>query len=190
MPEGASSIVYFDPSVWIAQFFTNDHYTNQAHDLLDKVVSGKYTCMVSGLVILEVIHVIKTKITKEEKFDVQKDADIEFLERKINEKLNNFFMATDKLRKNNGLVYTNPDLTVPAFFTKCENIMRKMDIKTNIYQRHLQNKYEYRGPGHWDVQHAIIAHQTNCTTLFTMDHGYISLDHMSEFKNLQFVVLD
>lgn len=190
MYEGTSSIVYFDPSVWIAQFFTNDHYTSQAHDLLDRVMSGKYTCMVSGLVILEVIQVIKTKITKEEKFDAPKGANFDFLESKINKKLNNFFMATEKLHKNNGLVYVNPDITIPIFFTKCEHIMRKIDIKTNIYQKHLQNKYEYHGPGHWDVQHAVIACQTNCTTLFTMDRGYISLDHMSEFKNLQFVILD
>lgn len=185
MPEKTTETVYLDSSVWVALLLENDQHHKLVRNEFQEM--GAVAYCTSDLAILEVVHVIRKTLTK--KF---RDTSISKLDQTINDKIILFYRTISDMQKENTLKYIKPDYKLGNFLKTCRGVMTSIRVYDAVIKKHHVGKrggaFEYVGPGHWDIQHALIARLYGCTKLCTLDAGYELLKPALDFDKLQFVI--
>lgn len=193
-------LVYYDSSVWLALFLPNTAKPGgyrkkqqmQANILLESLKSGKYRCCVSGIVIMEVIHVIRTKtIQSESRAGVSSgERKIDLVE-KVAKRTDWFKAVLKKMRDDGHIELIGYQGSLDEMHGRVKSCMDGLKIGKLIVEAGLDKPephgYRYLGPGHVDIEHAILAHDARCSILFTFDSGFCALENLPMFTSLKFI---
>lgn len=186
--------VYFDSSIWISYLLKDRHYDN-AKSLFYAVENDKYTVIVSTLVLLEVIEVMRKRITQKERYKGLTESLKKQLKNKIDEKIREFIDKTTNLAKQGKILILDPDENVSSYFQKTLNVLSPYfgNIAHTSFcifcQRTRSFQYLYKGVGHYDIEHAFNAKLCGATEVFAFDYSFEHFSQIPDFNGLSFTVL-
>ena len=191
---GMPDLVYYDASIWLAYVIKDDDYHDNANELITKTITGEHTSYVSDLIVLEVNNALTHNIIRDAGYTDSLDTERNSLASDINNIVHFFRAVLRELIHKGVVIYANPSYELGNFYKSTINCIQKVRIAEHIFPRHKHGPesaysgYRYKGPGHWDVQHALIAQAMGCSELYTTDAGYSALEHVNEFAGLKFIV--
>jgi predicted nucleic acid-binding protein len=186
--------VYFDSSLWISYILQEnlDNRAQRVQQLIDQIKEDDEVILVSHLVLLEVLEVIRKRITQMEQYTSLDDNKKEEIKDKIQEKTNNFIEILYRLVQEHRVALVNSQESVDTWFKATYSIFTTSfgDISTYNSGGKGNNppRYRYRGVGHYDIQHALTAKEYSARGLYTFDWGFAELQGNQEFEGIQFVI--
>jgi predicted nucleic acid-binding protein len=186
--------VYFDSSLWISYILQEnlDNRAQRVQQLIDQIKEDDEVILVSHLVLLEVLEVIRKRITQMEQYTSLDDNKKEENKDKIQEKTNNFIEILYRLVQEHRVALVNSQESVDTWFKATYSIFTTSfgDISTYNSGGKGNNppRYRYRGVGHYDIQHALTAKEYSARGLYTFDWGFAELQGNQEFEGIQFVI--
>lgn len=157
---------------------------------------GQDTVIVSTLVLLEVIAVIRRKVTQKEQYVGINATTSAQIQTKIENEIRKFMDKITQLNAQGKAVLADPASSTIKYFADSLKEYKQVfgDIETNdfcrICKRNIPPRYSLRGLGHFDVQHAINARDLSASELFSFDQGFKDLQKYSKaFNSLKVTVL-
>ncbi|MFA7073516.1 MAG: hypothetical protein HQP72_05830 [Methanoculleus sp.] len=160
--------------------------------MIDQIKEDDEVILVSHLVLLEVLEVIRKRITQMEQYTSLDDNKKEEIKDKIQEKTNNFIEILYRLVQEHRVALVNSQESVDTWFKATYSIFTTSfgDISTYNSGGKGNNppRYRYRGVGHYDIQHALTAKEYSARGLYTFDWGFAELQGNQEFEGIQFVI--
>ncbi len=182
-----------DSSVWIA-YLLKDH-GDKADKVVEKLRQSDARVLVSSLVILEILDVMRKRITEREKFLGINAANRQQIEAKVNAKIREFMDLMTKLAKQGKVSIVDPDIGLRQYLGKTLGVhephfgqILKSDI-CPVCSAVIPSRYRYVGPGLWDIQHAFNARECTAHEIISFDHGFDQLRGIHQFDALKITVL-
>ena len=214
MSETTPRLVYYDTNIWIAWMRgSTDKLFPQARLLIDNVLSGKNTAVVSYLVILETIHVLRRKIAENSQYVGSSHENYDNLEEQINEGINNFIKSVYTMAKDGKILIPKPNLSIAAHhsmvlgksrnyfgylrtISTCSRCKKRragrkvQDIcKHCNHANNLTHRYDYKGLGHADLEHVFFARSNRVKEFHSADKSFTGLTEDSDFKSINFNII-
>jgi predicted nucleic acid-binding protein len=187
--EREASLVYFDAAIWISFILKESGRYDHAKDELERLNRGD-TAIVSTLVMLEVISVIRQRVTQAERFVGINSGAKDSIIKKVDTKINEFVGHIIQLEKQGKIKITNPDMKIDPFFTSALTILQnhKGDLKEFNYcficKRNILPSYKFSGLGHFDIMHALNAMECSVKELVTFDEAFNQLPAIPQFGTI------
>ena len=191
-----SQIAYLDSAVWVSYIMdSEDFHYNKAEHIMQKIRDGTYITLVSKLVVMEVIDVIRKRIVDKEAFsgDLTHEKTRE-IKRRVDIKIKDFLNAVKDLENQGKIILVDLDATMRDILTHALKLLEQSfgriitTSRCNACRRNMDEKYRYRGIGHYDIQHALIAKGSNASVLVSFDKSFRDLSTSTEFKTLKFFI--
>lgn len=188
--------VYFDSSIWVSHVLQEkrNNRAQTVQQLFDQIEEDEEVILVSHLVLLEVLEVIRKRITESEPYTDLDDSKKKEIKDKIQEKTNLFLKALSQLIREHRVALIDSQKPVDQWFKMTYSIFVSSsgDISIHNYypdgRRRTLPKYQYRGVGHYDIQHALTAQEFSARDLHTFDQGFVELEDHQEFEGMKFLV--
>lgn len=184
--------VYFDSSLWVSYILQEKHKNRaqQVQQLIDQIKKDDEVILVSHLVLLEVLEVIRKRITETEPYTDLDDDKKDKIKRIIQEKTNLFINGLSRLVRERRVALVNSQESVDTWFKTTYSIFTSSfgDISTNSGRGNSPPRYRYLGVGHYDIQHALTAKEFSARDLYTFDRGFAELQNYQEFNGIRFVI--
>jgi len=146
--------------------------------------------VISNLVLLEVIDVIRKRVTEKESYTGLTPTAKGQIEAKVKSKIQEFIDKTTKLASQGKALLVDPDLALQDYQKETVNISQPHFgeiLDSNICpvcRRSLATRYRYKGLGHYDIQHGINARESGATEIYSFDKAFSQLRTLSEFSTL------
>lgn len=192
---------------------TQDDFYSLCKPLIDDVESGTTTVVVSYLILLETIFTIERRIT--EKFPCVDDSAEKRLEikEKIQTTIREFVRYIVKLSKEKKIIVPRSSKNITdhhkEVLEKMQNyfgyvrirnectICGKGTVKRNDQpkcpncQHEIEKiqRYQYKGLGHADLEHAFLAKNSNSKKFFSSDKSFKDLVSDSSFSTIDFKII-
>jgi predicted nucleic acid-binding protein len=187
---------YLDSSILVSWMLQDKHYS-KTRVVKDKIESGTIKGIVSTLVVLETIGVLRKRITEDFGFvGDSRSANLAALEAEIDDATRRLMVGISALASQGKLIWDDPPLPVDQVLKRTLSILQpyKGEIWTAYNcgackSRLATPEYFYRGIGHYDVQHGIIAKEESADDLLTVDQFYDDFNGVAYFSPMKFVVL-
>lgn len=188
--------VYFDSSIWISYFLKEEqnNRVQTVQQLIDQIEEADEVILVSHLVLLEVLEVIRKRITEQEPYTNLDRTRKEEIKDKVQEKTHLFIKSLSQLMKEHKVALISPQEPVETWFNRTYSIFTSSfgDVSTRNYcydcKRNIPPKYRYRGVGHYDIQHALTAKEFSARDLYTFDRGFAELKNNPEFEGINILI--
>lgn len=188
------SLVYFDSSIWLSYLLQDRHYLD-AEKSLKRIEEGDDIALISSLIMLEIIEVIRKRITENESY-VGLTADVkQKIKTSIDEKTREFIDKVTKLVAQGKAEIRNPEEPLEgylketlALFSPNFGEISEFDY-CFICNRKTNMRYRYRGLGHYDMQHAMNAKDCHAKEIVSVDKAFSQLRNIQEFNSLKVTVL-
>ncbi len=176
-------LVYCDSSVWIAYWINTDKHHRFAHRVIDDAENGAYKICVTDLAIAETTHALRKIVIGAEKYTGMSTQQMNQLQVKIDQICADFLEWLENMEDMDAVIYPSLSYSLDEFYKETTRLLNQVNATDWIRSRPASRPKEYRyyGPGHWDIQHAIMALDLHCSTLYTADHGFGALEDMQEF---------
>lgn len=188
----AQTLVYVDASVWLS-YVLRDGNAEKAKQALDRFDQGSHKAIVSTLVILEILDVLRKRVTEKESYQIADGTMKQQIKQKVDERIREFIDKVTKLTTQGKAVIIDPSTPTGEYMTEALKLhsprFGNIDTQTlcPVCRGPFGPRYRYRGPGHWDVQHALNAKYTSASELVSFDGGFKEL--RSDFSSLTFTVI-
>ncbi len=154
---------------------------------MERIQSREVVCVVSTLVLLEVIEVIRKRIVEYASYgelDTKRQQEI----REVAEaKCRKFIDDITKLASQKKVLLLNPNRILSSYLEDTLSYLRNYfgRIEDN---RDFPPKFRYRGLGHYDIQHAINARDCSARELISFDRACSELGKLGGFHTLRISV--
>lgn len=162
---------------------------------MKKAMEKDNQIIVSTLNILEIVEVIRKRITEKEYFVGLNQTAKSEIKNKIDQKTKDFMKIIMELSAQNKLMLTNPAKSVNEYFEDTFRLFAayfgnvdKSDF-CFICNHNIPDRYRYVGMGHYDLQHALNAKECMADEIATFDKGFSQLNSIGEFSSLKVTVL-
>jgi predicted nucleic acid-binding protein len=182
-----------DSSVWIAYLLKDQG--DKADRIIDRLKQGDEKALVSTLVILEVMDVMRKRITERENFQGMSATAKQQVEAKADAKIREFMDMLTKLAKQGKVAIVDPDIGLIQYLGKVLGVhqhdfgeLLKSDY-CPICRAPMSPRYRYKGPGLWDIQHAFNARECTAQEIISFDQGFDQLRGIHQFDALKITVL-
>lgn len=191
-----AKLVYFDSSIWISHFLQeslNDR-AQTVQQLIEQIENDNEVILVSYLVLLEVLEVMRKRITEKEPYTTLDDDKKKEIKDKVQKKTDLFLESLSQLVKDHKVAIVNSQEPVDKWFKTTYSILRASfgDISAPNYSsnggKKKSPKYHYKGAGHYDIQHALTAKEFSAKDLHTFDQRFADLENYPDFKGIKFCV--
>lgn len=190
-------MAYVEASVFASWMLgTRDRHYKKAEQVIDNIKSGKLNAITSSLTVMEVIDVIRKRITQWAAYGGHPSVtNLAPLKAEIEEIIQNFINGITAEAVQGHLILKDPNKSIEEMYEEASKILYSCfggfgnanDCK--FCERDLPSpKYFYRGVGQYDVQHAIVARDLGASTLITFDKGFNALSSYTNFNTLKFDV--
>lgn len=188
------SLIYFDSSIWLSYLLQDRHYLD-AEKSLKRVEEGDDKALISTLIMLEIIEVIRKRMTENENY-IGLTPDVrQRIKTSVDVKTREFIDKVTKLVAQGKAEINNPDEplsgylkeTLTLFFPNFGEIT-EFDY-CFICERKTSMRYRYRGLGHYDMQHAMNARDCNAKEIVSVDKAFSQLRNIPQFNSLKVTVL-
>jgi len=191
-----AKLVYFDSSIWISYFLQEslNERAQAVQQLIEQIEKDNGVILISYLVLLEVLEVMRKRITEREPHTNLDEDKKKEVKDKVQEKTDIFLESISQLAKNRKVAFINSQEPLDKWLKKTYSIFRTSfgDISTPNYisggGKKNPPKYHYKGAGHYDIQHALIAKEFFAEGLHTFDQGFAELANYPDFKEIKFCV--
>lgn len=186
--------VYFDSSIWVSHILQEkrNNRAQTVQQLLDRIEKDEEVILVSHLVLLEVLEVIRKRITEREPYTEFNDEKKKEIMDKIQKKTNVFLRSLSQLIKEHKVALIDSQEPVDKWFKRTYSIYISSsgDISARNYppDRGGNPALRYRGVGHYDIQHALTAKEFSARALYTFDRGFSRLDNDRAFEGVRFLI--
>jgi len=174
----------------------DDKHTEKAHRLFKDADEKRVTIIASHLVLLELFDVIRKRIIENSQYNGISQNEKNELIRKWENKRTEVGEKISILWKQGNLVVKDPDIKIEDYYKTVYryvlNGFGEIDKKEWCYdcKKPLPKiKYKYRGVGHWDMQHVVIAKNLEAKQFFTFDRGFSEVKKNDDFKSLEISIL-
>jgi hypothetical protein len=180
--------------VWVS-YFLKDKHVSKAVAQIGRIGHGGDTGIVSTLVLLELIDVIRKRITQQEQYAGQGPTVTDQIKTRTKQKVLEVVDKMTKLAWQGRVMITDPDVPLKEYVKNTYAIISKDlgDVGESDYcftcQRSVAKRYKYQGPGHYDVQHAINARDTSADEIVSFDRAFDRFVGLDEFSSLKVTVL-
>jgi len=158
---------------------------------MDRIEKSDDTVIISTLVILEIIEVIRKRITEKEGYVGLTEPAKRRIRTKIENKTREFIDKMTKLAHTGKAILADPDKSVKDYLQNTLNLCFTCfgDIDHFGYcficKRQTPMRYRYRGLGYYDLQHAINARECSAEEIMSFDKAFYQLRNIQEFKSLK-----
>ena len=192
---------------------TKDDYFPLCKPLIDVIIRGEKTAIVPYVVILETIHTLRSKLTQELNFDGDSRDHCDSKKPIVEGIIKDFVRAIREFSKDGKIII--PRLRTPlsehhatilkkirnyfgyvrvmGFCPYCEDGHVDRDSKNSCpscgCNRDSIRKYNYKGLGHVDIEHAYLAKNTNTNTFYSTDTSFRNLQGDTEFNPIEFKII-
>ncbi|KAF5029865.1 PIN domain-containing protein [Methanoculleus sp. 10] len=186
--------VYFDSSIWVSHILQEkrNNRAQTVQQLLDQIKEDEEVILVSHLVLLEVLEVIRKRVTEKEPYSELNDEKKKEIMAKIQEKTNVFLKSLSQLIKEHKVALIDSQEPVDKWFKRTYSIYISSsgDISARNYSpdRRGNPALRYQGVGHYDIQHALTAKEFSARALYTFDQGFSRLDNDRAFEGVRFLI--
>jgi predicted nucleic acid-binding protein len=173
----------------------NDQHAKKAQKLIERIDHGNDMVLISRLVILEVLEVIRKRITERENYVGLSESVKQQIKRKVDAKTIQFIDKVTKLAGQGKAQIVDPDTSIRQYFESALKVFQPYfgDISHLSYcfkcKRNTPPSYRYRGFGHYDVEHATNARDCSAYEMFSFDKGVAQLQAIPEFSSVKITVL-
>jgi hypothetical protein len=141
-------------------------------------------------VFLEVIGALRKRIVRKETFVGSLDPHIKTnIRNKIKQKITEFLTGIGNLAKDGKVLLADPDIhlrnylrNVLGSFTRYRGDLIDVPSKK-------PDRYDYKGLGHWDLQHAMNAKDLNANELVSCDEDFDDLQRLSRFTSITVTII-
>ena len=213
LSEMSNDLVYYDTNIWIAWMRgKSDKFFPQAKKLVDEVLSGKKIAVMSQLVLLETIHALRQKIAQNSPYD-NRNTNKHDIQTQINKTVQQFLNSVRIMVEDGHVIILNPSASVASHHNRvlqksvkyfgylriigicpyCENgWVGRHASNTCGHCGHTKNsikKYNYKGLGHADLEHAFFALSGHATEFYSADKSFMDLKNDSDFDNISFRIV-
>lgn len=192
---------------------SNDDYYPLCKPLIDNIEDGKKIAIISYLILMETIHVLRTKVIKKTPFDGDTRKDCDSKKPNAENIIKDFMRIINEFSKQKKILLIRPRETITDHHSrvlrKLRNYfgyIRPMSICpycTNGYASRGSNnecpscgkplesikQYQYKGLGHTDLEHAVLARQGSCSSFYSSDTSFKDLTGDPDFGALMFKVI-
>jgi len=190
-------LIYLEPSVWIAylreemshnRFDIAEHYINEINE-------GRAIGVVSSLTMLEVIDVIRKRVTESHScMRVDRVSEEKSIRAEVNQMTRDFVDMITGLAKQNKVILDDPDISLPDYMKninqcrdKIEGILQiSIDYKCRKCGQKCNPRYNAKMIGHYDFQHAMNAALLNAMKFVTFDEAVPKLKSIPIFRHIDF----
>ena len=162
---------------------------------MDRVEKDGDRALVSTLVILEIIGVIRKRITERENFLGLTDDVKAEIKKKIEDKTREFTDKITRLARQGKVLIVNPEKTLDDYLKNTLAVLSPHfgEIWYSDYcftcRRNIPERYRYQEFGHYDIQHAINARDCSGDEIVSFDRGIAQLQGVQEFDSIRVTVL-
>ncbi len=187
-------MLYFDSSVWLS-FILQDKHAKKADELFKRAEKNGDIIILSTLSILEVMEVIRKRVTERERFSDLTSKSKTEIENKVNEKIRRFIDETTRLEKLKRLLVINPSDSLDTYLKEVLRLFASNfgDIDKSTFcfvcNHDIPARYRYVGVGHYDLQHAINAKECAANEIASLDKGFSQLKKITDFSSLTITVM-
>lgn len=206
--------MYYDTNVWVSYIIgKNDDYYPVCKPLIDDIEIGNKVAVISHMVLLETIHAIRRKIPENIKFEGESKQICDSKNTIVNVATNKFVETVKELSKRRKILITRPPITIAEHHAtvlkkiknyfgyirpiSCCPYCSKGRVNRNsknecpvCHKEHESiKKYEYKGLGHADMEHAFFAKRSGAPVFYTTDKPFENLNGDGDFSPLQFIIL-
>ena len=181
------NLAYYDTNIWVAWLFgRSDPFFSQAKALIGKVTSGEKTVVLSHLVIMETIHVLRHKIAKNSRFVDASPGSIRNVEDQIRKNVDIFVRTVSEFARQRQALIVAPNISLRDHHRSVLDALKRHggQVKTTSGQ-----KYSYKGLGHADLEHVLLAKYSNVREFHSGDKSFEDLKEDSDFKDINFNIL-
>lgn len=191
-----AKLVYFDSSIWVSHFLQEDlnGRAQTVQQLIEQIEKDDEIILVSYLVLLEVLEVMRKRITEREPYTIFDEDKKKEIKDKVQEKTDIFLESISQLAQDRKVAFINSQEPLDKWLTKTYSIFRVSfgDVSTPNYissgGKKNSPKCHYKGIGHYDIQHALTAKEFFAKDLHTFDQGFAELENYPDFKGIKFCV--
>lgn len=188
--------VYLDSSIWVSHILQEkrNNRAQTVQQLFHQIEEDEDVILVSHLVLLEVLEVIRKRITESEPYTDLDDNKKKEIKGKVQKKTSLFLKALSHLIREHRVALIDSQKPVDQWFGMTYSIFISSsgDISTHNHypggRRRALPKYRYRGVGHYDIQHALTAQEFSARDLHTFDQGFVELEGHQEFEGMKFLI--
>jgi predicted nucleic acid-binding protein len=188
------TLVYIDPSVWLS-YILKDSNEQKAVNAMARLERGDDKAIVSTLVILEILDVLRKRITERETYTGIDGSTRQRIKNRVDVKVRDFMDKITKLAHEGKAAIVDPDKNLQEYMLHARRFhsphFGEIDTQSScpVCRGPFGPRYKYRGPGQWDVQHAFNAKYTSVSEIISLDHGFDQLVGASDFSSLRITVL-
>ena len=206
LSEMADDLVYYDTNIWVAWMRgDSDLLFPKARMLIQDIRSGKSVAIFTTLLLMETIHVLRAKIAANTSYSNLNN--YEAIRNQTNTTIQTFIGSLYSMEQNGEIIWVHPNSSLDAHHERVlgklisgHNRIRTISIcpycKDGRVERYAQNlcrhcnhsqqsikKYNYKGLGHTDLEHAYIALSHNVKKFYSADRSFEDLENDSDFKS-------
>ncbi|MGH9998260.1 MAG: hypothetical protein ACRD90_00135, partial [Nitrosopumilaceae archaeon] len=177
------------------------------------IESGKKVVVISYMVLLETIHTLRRKIPEYLNFEGESRMTCDSKKPMVHEATNRFVETIKELSRQRKLMIVRPPLTMSEHHSTvlkkiknyfgyirpmshcpyCKKGKVDRDSKNECPVCHKEHdsikKYEYKGLGHADLEHAFLAKSSGTPVFYSTDKSFNNLNGDKDFTSLQFIIL-
>ncbi len=194
--------IYLDSNIWFS-YITEGEYDNdfaKTNEVFETIIKDENAqAFSSQLITLEMLNVIRKRVTQREKFSKKLKYD-KFLEKKIRGKINGFHIkfvdVISRWEASGKLTIVPVNITVTSLFKQVIDLHNCIDGKMkdvsrcNICGNYDYSGYDYKGADHYDLQHMLIAKSGGATQLVTFDKGFDEVRQKKMNDGLEIKILN
>lgn len=180
----SENLVYYDTNIWVAWMRgRSDKFFPQSQALVDRIISGKNVAIVSNLILLETIDVLRKRIVKNSQMGDAPE-DHAAIRRKIDAVTEKFLNLICKMSENKQVLMVRPSLHVEEHHARVLTKFRR--YFGSVHTVRGQNRHRYKGLGHADFEHALLALSYMVPEFYTADNSFEDLKGDSDFSSIHF----
>ena len=208
------ALVYYDANIWVSYMLGHsDNFYSVCKPLIEDIERKRCVAIVSYLTIMESIYAIRKRVAGRIS-STGSGTSVSQRETLTRNCVNKFVKLIDSLTIQKKIIIIRPNQSITAHhsavLSKLKTIFGRIRLNlhcANCERRHLvqthsdncpacsgpltpSNRYEYKGLGHADIEHAYFARYGRALTFYSTDKSFDDLSGDQDFTGLvTFVVL-
>lgn len=203
---------YHDTGVWVSYMMTGDVFHESCKLLIEDIVNGKCTAVISVLTILESIHVIRRTVIENKRVPRDSMSQSTLLTT-AKRRVNDFVQLITSLQNSHRLIMADCGKDIGEHYSSVLGKLSRhfgeamLDLHCNACGRKYpvpsksspcpgcgnpltpSNNYRYRGLGSADIEHAYFAIYGGASTFYTTDQSFDALKMDPDFDLINFKII-
>ena len=192
---------------------SNDDYYPLCKPLIDNIENKNKVAIISYLMLIETIHVLRTKVIKKTPFTGESRSECDSKKSNAENIIKDFMRIINEFSKQKKILLIRPRETITDHHSKVLKkirnyfgYIRPMSICPYCIKAYVDRKstnecpscgksldsvkeYQYKGLGHADLEHAFLAKQSSSPVFYSSDTSFGDLKGDPDFGSLIFEII-